>query len=1071
VSTHDAELHPQVRQEASASGFSRIFQSAGDMIIYEAEAPYRLSAWPSVTPEMSLAQVRHQPSQLLRASHAVVPFTGREAELRNLCAWRDDPNHPSLAVRLIHGPGGQGKSRLAGHAARAWAPEGWVVLQAHDRRDRSAPVQEVPRIADAAGVLLVIDYAERWTIGDLLSLLRDTAIDAEMPIRVLLLARPAGTWWQSLAYRIEREMSLGTDAMSLLPLEQQPSGRLRLFTEARDRFAALLEVSDPRAIEPPAALQHHNAYQIVLTVHMAALAAVLAHDDRTAAPSDPAGSSAFLLARERDRWQALHTGGERLLATDPDAMAQTVYTAILTGPLSHRDGLTALHKVCIESTQHPGRILKDHALCYPPSTPGSVLEPLYPDRLAEDFLALTIPGHGTAHPSDPWTLTATPHLLSLADGDDMPVWTHSALIVLIETARRWPHIGTELLYPLLRTRPQVILEAGGAALTALAELDGVDSALLEAIDSQLPTHRHVDLDVGIAALSSRLSQYRLAHIRDPAARAHIYEGLGVRLYYAGLRQDALAATEEAVALYRQLARDNPATLEPEYATSLNELAIQLSGLGRQEDALIAEEEAVALYRRLARDNPATFEDGLAGSVDNLSNWLFNVGRREEALAASEEAVAIYRRLAWQNANAFEPGLAASLSNLGSRLWGRGRREEALAVSEEAVALYRRLALGNRAALGPDLAGCLDNLGGRLLELGRPDEALASIEEAVALYRQLTAANPAGLAAELAASLSNLGNCRFALGQRGDALTAAEEGVALYRQLVAGNPAAFEPALITFLSNLGNWLAEAGRWQEALTTIEEAVIIGRRLAARNPGVRSYEFAVSLCNLGTRLWQVGRQEEALVTTAEGVVLLRCLTARNPASFDPVLVSSLSNLGSCQAALGQREKALMSTEEAVALCRQLASGNPVAFDPLLASALDNLGLRLSEAGRPNEGLMITEEAMVIRRRLVFSNPATFEPGLATSLSNRGIVLSNAGRKGEALATTEEAVALYRRLASDDPNAFEPGLAASLSNLGTRLLEMGRREQALAATEEAVALYRRLANTSPDHSRCDVI
>ncbi|MDX6418018.1 MAG: hypothetical protein QOG28_2638, partial [Trebonia sp.] len=34
-----------IRGRASASGFARVVQAAGNMVVYEAEAPYRLAAW------------------------------------------------------------------------------------------------------------------------------------------------------------------------------------------------------------------------------------------------------------------------------------------------------------------------------------------------------------------------------------------------------------------------------------------------------------------------------------------------------------------------------------------------------------------------------------------------------------------------------------------------------------------------------------------------------------------------------------------------------------------------------------------------------------------------------------------------------------------------------------------------------------------------------------------------------------------------------------------------------------------------------------------------------------------
>jgi hypothetical protein len=59
----------------------------------------------------------------------------------------------------------------------------------------------------------------------------------------------------------------------------------------------------------------------------------------------------------------------------------------------------------------------------------------------------------------------------------------------------------------------------------------------------------------------------------------------------------------------------------------------LSALGRREEALAATQEAADLYRDLAQQNPQAFLPDLAMSLNNLGNRLSALGRREEALAA------------------------------------------------------------------------------------------------------------------------------------------------------------------------------------------------------------------------------------------------------------------------------------------------------------------------------------------------------------------------------------------------------------------------------------------------------
>ncbi|WP_411573348.1 tetratricopeptide repeat protein, partial [Streptomyces scabiei] len=54
--------------------------------------------------------------------------------------------------------------------------------------------------------------------------------------------------------------------------------------------------------------------------------------------------------------------------------------------------------------------------------------------------------------------------------------------------------------------------------------------------------------------------------------------------------------------------------EPDLAASLSNLGIRLAEVGRRAEALAAEQEAVEIYRRLAKGNPAAYEPDLATSL-------------------------------------------------------------------------------------------------------------------------------------------------------------------------------------------------------------------------------------------------------------------------------------------------------------------------------------------------------------------------------------------------------------------------------------------------------------------------
>jgi tetratricopeptide (TPR) repeat protein len=535
-------------------------------------------------------------------------------------------------------------------------------------------------------------------------------------------------------------------------------------------------------------------------------------------------------------------------------------------------------------------------------------------------------------------------------------------------------------------------------------------------------------------------------------RARALISLGSFLSDVGQKQEALAPTEEAVRILRQVEGSQP-DARRFLAIALNNLGSIYSNLGRSQEALARTEEALKLFRELAKTNPAVLPE-LAGSLTILGIWYSELGRSQEALAPTEEAVKLYRELAKTNP-AFQGDLASSLNNLGSVYSNLGRRQEALVPREEAVKLFRELAKTNPAVL-PNLADFLAILGAGYHELGRRQEALAATEEAVKINRELSKTNPAVLP-NLAGSLSNLGAFYRELGRRQEALAPAEEALKIRRELVKTNPALL-PDLAASLGNLGVFYGELGLRQEALATAEEALKIAREQAKTNPALLP-GLAASLTNLGVSYSELGRRQEALATAEEAVKLFRELAKTNPA-FLPDLATSLNNLGVLYSELGRRQEALAAAEEAVKIRRELAKTNPAVL-PDLAASLGNLASRYSKLGRSQEALAPTEEAVKLFRELTRTNPAVL-PNLARSLSNLGIHYGELGRRQEAIADAEEALKLFRELAKTNP-AFLPELATSLSNLGVSYSELGRRQEALAPMEEAAKIYRELAKTNP--------
>jgi tetratricopeptide (TPR) repeat protein len=93
-----------------------------------------------------------------------------------------------------------------------------------------------------------------------------------------------------------------------------------------------------------------------------------------------------------------------------------------------------------------------------------------------------------------------------------------------------------------------------------------------------------------------------------------------------------------VYLLRQQPPDREGELREDLALCLSNLGPRLAAVGRDREALAASREAVELYRQLTRAAPRAFAADVARSLHNLGNRLEDQELHEEALAAGAEAL-------------------------------------------------------------------------------------------------------------------------------------------------------------------------------------------------------------------------------------------------------------------------------------------------------------------------------------------------------------------------------------------------------------------------------------------------
>ena len=852
---------------------------------------------------------------LLPTREGAAPFRGRTADLAWLQAWRDAPDgHP---VALVTGPAGVGKTRLVTQFA-VTRPEPWAAGWLHPGRGTPA-LATVQACGDPA--LILIDDAD--TGPDTAALLAGLAGQHQAArVRVLLITRSADALAQ-VAGQLP-EPARWIIAPENLPVRTiGPFGsaddHARWLTEAARAYAAARRTPPPDLPAATATGPTARADEPVLTIQAQALLAVLETERRH--PLHPASQglpfdqvAAALFAHEQRRWQQVAQQPEWGLAnlTVP-AQERVITVLMLSGAAGEDQATTALRAVpdlADASAERLARIARWAMHLYPP---GPVR--IQPDMLAEWFLITqltSVPGLAS-------------HLNDLA-GHHVP-----ALLTLFAHASDHMPAAVPLYARLIQADPAGRVTAGAdAALTASTARPRLDAALATLVTSTrwspnalASLNRHLP-QTALPRTRAAVAAAAVDHARETGTPEHLADALssyGISLRDLGRHRDALAADDEALALYRDLAVGDPAH-QPALANALNNYGTSLTDLGRHRDALAADEEALALYRDLAAGDPA-HQPRLARALNSYGVSLRDLGRHQDALAAKEEALALYRDLAAANP-AHQPALANALNSYGTSLTDLGRHRDALAAKEKALALYRDLAAANPAHQ-PAVANALNNYGTSLTDLGRHQDALAAKEKALALYRDLAAANPAHQPA-LANALNNYGTSLRDLGRHRDALAAKEKALALFRDLAAGNPA-HQPRLANALNSYGISLRDLGRHRDALAAFQEALALYRDLAAANP-----------------------------------------------AHQPALANALNSYGTSLTDLGRHRDALAADEQALALYRDLAAGNP-AHQPRLANALNNYGISLRDLGRHSEALEYDREALELYAKLAHSDPDLYE------------------------------------------------------------------------------------------------
>ena len=580
-----------------------------------------------LTPPTDLSST---PSMLLQAKYGVVEFIDIHGLKARLVDWaqghgEDSARNRPVAGRLLHGAGGLGKTRLMIEVAAALRSAGWSAgfLNVDAMSKHGSVLAQLIEHANDKGLLVILDYAEGRTkdVASLCKLMTDAAqADPQRPRRVVLLTREIGEWWDN-ARRDEPQLAtvfaapLGRLPEIAIREDVSPAVRSALFGAAVAAFAKALVATMEVNTAPPAPAQlarivSNHDYDRPLAILMEAVL----HTYSKALAGDEVGTAALLdqiLDLEFAHWAKVLPG---LTDSQRREMTRGTTQVTLVGGTAARAETAALlmadayyqRTAPVEAEPTVAALAKFYG------NGRGGLGGLEPDLVGE-HVVLSEAAVDLTHAQQlvdaclgwdggekaRWTPVLT--VLNRATKPEHGVKARLAQTLLCEIIHRYAVDLAPALVDVALAEPEGQLpEAIAAAVPRL------DEAALHAVDAVLPnaTVRLMD-----AALVVAERQYRMAHELLAAAGA--------------------AAAPES---------DARRTLLGSLAGRLGILGIRLSNLGRREEALAASKEAVDIRRALAKDRPDAFLPDLATSISVMSDVLAAMERLTEAAEAAHDAL-------------------------------------------------------------------------------------------------------------------------------------------------------------------------------------------------------------------------------------------------------------------------------------------------------------------------------------------------------------------------------------------------------------------------------------------------
>ena len=226
----------------------------------------------------------------------------------------------------------------------------------------------------------------------------------------------------------------------------------------------------------------------------------------------------------------------------------------------------------------------------------------------------------------------------------------------------------------------------------------------------------------------------------PEKRSDILINLGSTHYKNNAYSEAEISFNEALKIYRELAKKKSDTYLPDVAMTLNNLGVLQSNNNEHSKAKISYNEALKIRKELAEKNRETYLPQVANTLNNMGNLQRVKHEYSEAEVSYKEALKMYMEFAYKDPEAYLHNVATTLINLGNLLSDKHEYSQAEVSYKEALRVYRKLAEMNSNAYIPNVALTLTNIARLLVLKDEYAEAETAFKEALKIQRELSNKN-------------------------------------------------------------------------------------------------------------------------------------------------------------------------------------------------------------------------------------------------------------------------------------------------------------------------------------------